>query len=175
MTVNFDNAATTYPKPREVRQAVRDAVERYGSAGRGSHPIAMRGSELLYSAREEIAAMFGGEPERVVFTANCTHALNIAIQGIMGSGGHVIVSGLEHNAVMRPVYALAKAGKCRYSIADQTDPAAFARLLRPDTRAIICTLCSNVTGEILPWHEIGTLCQERGLCFIADGAQACGA
>ena len=174
MTVNFDNAATTYPKPTEVRQAVNEAVETYGSAGRGSHPIAMRGSELLYSAREDVAAMFGAEPERVVFTSNCTHALNIAIQGILGGGGHVIVSGLEHNAVMRPVYALAKAGKCRYSIAEQPDVNAFARLIRPDTKAVICTLCSNVTGEILPWREIGALCREKKLCFIADGAQACG-
>ena len=174
MTVNFDNAATTYPKPPEVRQAVREAVDLYGSAGRGSHPIAVRGSELLYAAREDIAAMFDGEPERVVFTSNCTHALNIAIQGIMSGGGHLIVSGYEHNAVMRPVYALARAGKCRYSIADQPDADAFAKRIRPDTRAIVCTLCSNVTGEILPWREIGALCQERGICFIADGAQACG-
>ena len=179
MTVNFDNAATTYPKPAEVRQAVREAVEHYGSAGRGSHPIAMRGSELLYAAREEVGTMFGAEPERVVFTSNCTHALNIAIQGILSNGGHVIVSGLEHNAVMRPVYALAKAGKCRYSIAQPGDSPAettvnFARLIRPDTRAIVCTLCSNVTGEILPWREIGSICQAKDICFIADGAQACG-
>ena len=179
MTVNFDNAATTYPKPPEVRQAVREAVEYYGSAGRGSHPIAMRGSELLYSAREEVGTMFGAEPERVVFTSNCTHALNIAIHGLMGNGGHVIVSALEHNAVMRPVYALAKAGKCHYGIAHpgnspEETAANFARLIRPDTKAIVCTLCSNVTGEILPWREIGALCQAKGICFIADGAQACG-
>ena len=174
MTVNFDNAATTYPKPSEVRQAVAEAVANYGSAGRGSHPIAMRGSELLYSAREEAGTFFGAEPEHVVFTSNCTHALNLAIQGIMGSGGHVIVSGLEHNAVMRPIYALAKAGSCRYSIADVPDPEHFAKLIRPDTKAIVCTLCSNVTGEITPWRDIAALCRDKGLCFIADGAQACG-
>lgn len=179
MTVNFDNAATTFPKPPEVRLAVEQAVARYGSAGRGSHPIASRGSELIYSAREEIAAFFGASPEGVVFTSNCTHALNIAIQGLMRSGGHCIISRLEHNSVLRPVYALAKAGRCRYSIADTGDTpeetvAGFVRCIRPDTKAIICTICSNVTGEILPWRELGALCQSRGLCFIADGAQACG-
>lgn len=179
MTVNFDNAATTFPKPPQVRLAVEQAAARYGSAGRGSHPIALRGSELVYSTREEVASFFGASPEGVVFTSNCTHALNIAIQGVMGSGGHCIISRLEHNSVLRPVYALAKAGRCRYSIADTGETAeetlaSFARLIRPDTKAIICTLCSNVTGEILPWREIGALCRAHGLCFIADGAQACG-
>ena len=179
MTVNFDNAATTFPKPPEVRLAVEQAVAKYGSAGRGSHPIASRGSDLVYSAREEIGAFFGAQPENVVFTSNCTHALNIAIQGLMKSGGHVIISRFEHNSVLRPVYALAKEGRCRYSIADPgADDAGtlaeFARLIRPDTKAIVCTLCSNVTGEILPWKAIGALCQERGICFVADGAQACG-
>ncbi|MCR5717819.1 MAG: aminotransferase class V-fold PLP-dependent enzyme [Oscillospiraceae bacterium] len=179
MTVNFDNAATTYPKPAEVRRAVDEAVARYGSAGRGSHPIAARGSEMVYSAREEIGAFFAAEPENVVFTSNCTHALNIAIQGIMKGGGHVIISGLEHNAVFRPVYALAKAGTCRYSIArpgasEEETVSNFASLIRPDTKAIVCTVCSNVTGEILPWKAIGALCREKNLCFIADGAQGCG-
>lgn len=179
MTVNFDNAATTFPKPPEVRLAVEQAVVRYGSAGRGSHAIAMRGSELVYAAREEIAGFFGASPEGVVFTSNCTHALNIAIQGLMKSGGHVIISSLEHNSVLRPVYALAKAGKCRYSIAETGNTEAetlanFERLIRPDTKAIVCTVCSNVTGEILPWQAIGAMCQKRGICFVADGAQGCG-
>lgn len=179
MTVNFDNAATTFPKPPEVRLAVEKALVRYGSAGRGSHPIALRGSELVYSAREEAASFFGAEPEQVVFTSNCTHALNIAIQGILHEGGHAIISQLEHNSVLRPVYALAKDKKASYSIAavspDATETVrSFERLIRKDTKAIICTICSNVTGQILPWKEIGALCQKKGICFIADGAQACG-
>ena len=179
MTVNFDNAATTYPKPPEVKLAVERALACYGSAGRGGHPIAARTSAMVYAAREEAASFFGTVPEHVVFTSNCTHALNIAIQGIAQDGGHVIISQLEHNSVLRPVYALAKAGKLRYSIAAVSGSPAetvehVARLIRPDTRAVICTLASNVTGQILPWREIGTLCRERGLCFIADGAQVCG-
>ncbi|MDE5565301.1 MAG: aminotransferase class V-fold PLP-dependent enzyme [Oscillospiraceae bacterium] len=179
ITVNFDNAATTFPKPPEVRLAVEKALVRYGSAGRGGHPIAARGSELVYGVREAAAGLFAAQPEGVVFTANCTHALNIAIQGIAKDGGHVVISQLEHNSVLRPVYALAKAGRLSYSIAAvQPDPErtlqSFASLLRSDTKAIVCTLCSNVTGQILPWREIGALCQARGICFIADGAQACG-
>ena len=179
MIVNFDNAATTFPKPPSVRHAVAQAVSTYASAGRGSHPLAVRGSELVYRLREAAADFFGGEPEHVVLTMNCTHALNLAIQGICAGGGHVIISRLEHNSVLRPVYALAKAGRISYSIADvypepERTLASFRRLLRPDTKAIICTVCSNVTGQILPWKAIGALCQERGICFIADGAQACG-
>ena len=179
MTVNFDNAATTFPKPPEVRLAVEKALVQYGSAGRGGHPIAARGSEMIYAARETISAFFGAEPENVVFTLNCTHALNIAIQGITKQGGHVVISNLEHNSVLRPVYALAKAGKIKYSIAsvsasEHETLENFAKLIRSDTKAVICTIASNVTGQILPWRKIGALCQEKQICFIADGAQACG-
>lgn len=179
MIVNFDNAATTYPKPAEVRLAVEKAIARYGSAGRGGHPIAARTSELVYSARETAAAFFGAEPEHVVFTSNCTHALNLAIQGLAQDGGHFVISNLEHNSVLRPVYALAKQGRIRYSIAAVRETAqetvqSFRSQLQPDTRAVICTLASNVTGQILPWKEIAALCQERGICMVADGAQVCG-
>ncbi len=179
MIVNFDNAATTWPKPPAVRLAVEKAVARCGSAGRGGHPLAARGSAVMYAAREAAAGLFGAAPEHVVLTMNCTHALNLAIQGIAAGGGHVLISDLEHNSVLRPVYAMAKAGRLRYSIvpvspSDEETAAAFARAVRPDTRAVICTLCSNVTGQLLPWRAIGALCRERGLCFIADGAQVCG-
>ncbi len=179
MIVNFDNAATTYPKPAGVRQAVERAVLTCGSAGRGGHPLAARSSAVVYAAREEAASLFGAQPEHAVLTSNCTHALNIAIQGICAGGGHVVVSHLEHNSVLRPVYALAREGRIRYSIArvstnDAQTVENFARCIRPDTVAVICTLCSNVTGQILPWREIASLCKARGICFIADGAQACG-
>lgn len=179
MIVNFDNAATTFPKPPEVRLAVEKALVRYGSAGRGGHPIAARTSEMVYAARESAADFFGAKPEQVVFTHNCTHALNLAIQGMAQGGGHFVISDLEHNSVLRPVYALAKKGKIRYSIAAVKEKPAetvqsFRSQLRPDTKAVICTIASNVTGQILPWREIGQLCRDRGICFIADGAQGCG-
>ncbi len=179
MIINFDNAATTYPKPPEVRLAVQKAIASCGSAGRGGHPIAARTSELVYAARETAAAFFGAQPENVVFTLNCTHALNLAIQGIAADGGHLVISNLEHNSVLRPVYALAKKGRIQYSIAAVRPTAAetvqsVLSQLRPDTRAVICTLASNVTGQILPWREIAAVCRARGICMIADGAQVCG-
>ncbi len=179
MIVNFDNAATTFPKPPEVRLAVEKALVRYGSAGRGGHPIAARTSEMVYAVRETAANFFGAQPEQVVFTLNCTHALNLAIQGMAQGGGHFVISDMEHNSVLRPVYALAKKGKIHYSIAAVKETPAetvqsFLSQLRPDTKAVICTIASNVTGQILPWKEIGTICQQRGICFIADGAQGCG-
>lgn len=180
MTVNFDNAATTYPKPETVRRAAAEAVEKYGgNSGRGGHQLAMRTSAALYSARETAAHFFGAKPENTVFAMNCTHALNMAIQGIMSKGGHMIISSLEHNAVSRPAAALAKKGIATLSVAevfpdDERTVQSFRSLIRKDTRAIVCTIAGNVTGQILPYKEIARLCRENGICFIADGAQACG-
>lgn len=180
MTVNFDNAATTYPKPDCVKAAVWEAMDRYGgNAGRGGHALAAATSEAVYSAREEIAAFFGAEPENTVFAMNCTHALNMAIQGVMAEGGHLIISSLEHNSSARPAAKLAAEGRITLSVAevypeDERTLESFRSLIRPDTKAIVCTLASNVTGQILPFRGLGRLCREHGICFIADGAQACG-
>lgn len=179
MLVNFDNAATTYPKPPEVRRAVTEAVLRYGSAGRGGHALAARTSEMVYDARQTVADFFDAKVENTIFTLNCTHALNMAIQGILNPGDHVIISDLEHNSVYRPVAALAKAGKIAYSIVRVApDPAEtmqhFRSAIRPNTKAVVCTIASNVTGQILPYRQIAELCRMHGICFIADGAQACG-
>ncbi len=177
--VNFDNAATTYPKPPEVRQAVSEAVAKFGNAGRGGHAIAERTSEMVYQARESVADFFDAKVENTIFTLNCTHALNLAIQGVLQPGDHVLISDLEHNSVYRPVAALAKEGKITYQIVpvaadDQETVARFRAAMRPNTRAVICTIASNVTGQILPYREIAQLCRSRGVCLIADGAQACG-
>lgn len=180
MTVNFDNAATTFPKPPAVRRAVVQAMERFGgNAGRGGHALAAATSEALYSAREDIAGFFGAEPENTVFTLNCTHSLNLAIYGVMAEGGHMIISSMEHNSAARPAFALASAGRISLSVAEVFPDAektlsSFRSLMRSDTKAVVCTLASNVTGQIMPWREIGELCRSRGICFIADGAQACG-
>jgi len=180
MTVNFDNAATTFPKPPSVRRAVMQAMEHFGgNAGRGGHPLSAATSEAVYSARETIGSFFGAEPENTVFTLNCTHSLNLAIQGIMAGGGHIIISSMEHNSAARPAFALASAGKVSLSVAEVYPDAertvgSFRSLIRSDTRAVVCTAASNVTGQLMPWREIGELCRSRGICFIADGAQACG-
>ncbi len=180
MFINFDNAATTYPKPKEVRQAVNDAVEKLGgNAGRGGHALAIKTSEAVFSAREAVAEFFGAETENVVFTLNCTMALNMAIKGIMRNGGHMIISGMEHNSVARPAAALALEKKIMLSVAEVYGNAektvdSFRRYIRPDTKAIVCTYASNVTGQIMPIKEIAALCKEKGICFIVDGAQVCG-
>ncbi|MBQ6182246.1 MAG: aminotransferase class V-fold PLP-dependent enzyme [Ruminococcus sp.] len=180
MLINFDNAATTFPKPLCVRKAVAEAMENFGgNAGRGGHPLAMRTSAALYSARETAAGFFGASPENVIFTMNCTYAINMAIQGIMSGGGHMIISGIEHNSAARPAAALAAKGCITLSVApvyadDELTAETFRSLMREDTKAVVCTLAGNVTGQIPPWKRIAALCRERDICFIADGAQACG-
>ncbi|MBE6839712.1 MAG: aminotransferase class V-fold PLP-dependent enzyme [Ruminococcus sp.] len=180
MLVNFDNAATTYPKPKEVRLAVNNAVEMLGgNAGRGGHQLAARTSAAVFSSRETIAEFFGAEAENVVFTLNCTAALNMAVKGIMHDGGHLIISGMEHNSVARPAAALAIEKKIMLSVADvysndEMTVDSFRNHIRPDTKAIVCTYASNVTGQLLPIKKIADLCKEKGICFIVDGAQVCG-
>lgn len=180
MLVNFDNAATTYPKPKEVRLAVNNAVEMLGgNAGRGGHQLAARTSAAVFSSRETIAEFFGAEAENVVFTLNCTAALNMAVKGIMHDGGHLIISGMEHNSVARPAAALAIEKKIMLSVADvysndEMTVDSFRNHIRPDTKAIVCTYASNVTGQLMPIKKIAELCKEKGICFIVDGAQVCG-
>jgi cysteine desulfurase family protein len=178
--INFDNAATTFPKPSAVKSAVAGAVEKFGgNAGRGGHELAMKTSRAVYETRETAADFFGAEPENVVLTLNCTHALNMAIQGVMNGGGHMIISCLEHNAVARPVADMALKKKISLSIAEVYDDddktvRSFRSLICPDTKAIVCTIAGNVTGQILPYKRIAEICSENGICFIADGSQACG-
>lgn len=180
MIINFDNAATTFPKPESVHQAALNAIENFGgNAGRGGHALAMRTSEAVYSARETIADFFDAQAENVIFTMNCTQALNMAIQGVMSDGGHMIISGMEHNSSARPAAELARNKKITLSVAqvypdDRRTIESFRSLIHKDTKAIVCTIASNVTGQILPYREIAQICRERNICFIADGAQACG-
>lgn len=139
----------------------------------------MCATEGVHAVRTAAAELFDTEPEQVIFTQNCTHALNLAIHGILRKGGHVVLSSLEHNSVSRPIEYLRRNGSVTYSVApvspdDDKTVEAFAAAITPKTKAIACTLASNVTGQILPWRRIAALCKERGICMIADGAQACG-
>lgn len=180
MTVNFDNAATTFPKPESVSSALCEAIKKYGgNSGRGGHRLTTITTEKVFDTRQTAADFFGAQPENTVFTSNCTHSLNLAIHGIMSKGGHIIISGIEHNSSARPVYALAQKGICTFSIAEigKTDEETvqnFRKLIKHNTKAIVCTIAGNVTGQIMPYKELGKLCQEKNICFIADGAQACG-
>lgn len=178
--INFDNSATTFPKPLEVRHAVSYAIREYGgNAGRGGHRLSQKTSSAVFGARENIADFFGAEPENVVFTLNCTHALNLAIQGIMSQGGHMIISELEHNSSARPAFELLKKNKIKLSVArvfpdDERTVKSFSELILPDTKAIVCTGASNVTGQILPFRELAKLCNEKNICLIVDSAQTSG-
>lgn len=179
--INFDNAATSFPKPQAVKAAVGTYFSRYGgNPGRGGHRLSMLAAEAVYGVREKTAAFFGAEPENVIFTQNCTHALNLAVKGIMNGSGHIIISSLEHNSVSRPVFALAqRQSGISYSVAEVFDDddltvQSFEELISADTKLIVCTIASNVTGQRLPVKRIGRLCSDNGICFVADGAQACG-
>lgn len=178
--VNFDNSATSFPKPQAVRNAVNSAFTRYGgNPGRGGHRLSVITAEQVFNTRAAAAEMFGAEPENVIFTPNCTLATNMAIKGIMQYGGHMIISDYEHNAVFRPVYALAKKRGVTFSIAhisdnDEETLENIRKLIRSDTKCVCCMTASNVTGRILPYREIAALCKSYGICFIADAAQGAG-
>ncbi|MCL2633690.1 MAG: aminotransferase class V-fold PLP-dependent enzyme [Oscillospiraceae bacterium] len=178
--IYFDNAATTFPKPPIVANAMYKAMTQYGgNPGRAGHKLSMNTAEAIYNAREKCAEFFGAETENVVFTLNCTHALNIAIKGLATANAHFIISDLEHNASARPVHAASKENNITYSVAKTGETVsetirAFESLINTRTKAIVCTMASNVTGKILPFREIAALCKKKGICFVLDAAQGAG-
>lgn len=180
--IYFDNAATTYPKPRMVREAMARALLEYGAnPGRSGYTMSLHTADRIYRCREQAAALFGlPDPENVVFTLNCTHAVNTVLHGVLRQGDHVVTSDLEHNAVMRPLYRMAEDGMISYSAAhvcegdfDQTAEN-FRKAIRKDTRMIICMHASNVFGTVLPIAQIASLAHEHGLLFAVDAAQSAG-
>lgn len=178
--IYLDHAATSWPKPQEVRDAVRRCMEESGgNPGRGSHRLASRASDILYSCREAAGELFDAVPERVVFTSGATQGLNTVINGYLQSGDHVLIDSMSHNAVYRPVYRLAASGKISFDIYDIGDSPsscleALERLLRSETRMVICTHMSNICAREAPLEAIGRFCREHGLLFIVDGAQSAG-
>lgn len=180
--IYFDNAATTFPKPKSVRDAVAEAMERYGAnPGRSGHKMSMDTAVKVYEAREAVADFFGAENiGDVIFTSNCTHALNFAIKGTVKHGDHIIISDLEHNSVLRPIHALAEKGIASYSVAEvfegdsDATVEAFRRLIKPNTRMIAVTHASNVWGVRLPIEKLGALAREYDLLFLVDAAQTAG-
>lgn len=174
--IYLDNGATALHKPPAVYRAVEQAMRRSANPGRGSYPAAREASEVIYNCRETAAAFFGCNPEQVVLTMNCTHGLNIAIRTLVKPGGRVVVSGFEHNAVMRPLYALGAdvkiAGRKLFDWADTLE--AFRRELQRGADAAVFTHVSNVFGYILPVQELAALCREYGVPFVLDAAQSAG-
>ena len=177
--IYLDNAATTIHKPPCVVEAVCAAMTSMGNSGRGVHGHAMESSRVMYTARERVARLFGCALARnVVFTCNATEALNIAIFGSFQPGDHILSTDLEHNSVLRPLYALEKRGVAvDFLPADAQGCicyADFERLLRPNTRGVVCTHASNLTGNLLDIARIGAFCREHGLRFLLDASQTAG-
>lgn len=179
--IYFDNGATTFPKPKRVPRAVDQAFRTYGAnPGRSGHEMSMQTAVKVYECRESAANLFHHtQVEDVVFTLNCTAAVNMALKGVLKWGDHIIISDLEHNAVLRPVHCMARRGAITYDVAqvfedDEQTLRSFESLIRPNTRMIACTHASNVFGIRLPAAMIGQLCRRRGLLFLLDAAQTAG-
>ena len=177
--IYFDNAATTLQKPPAVIEAVTRALTSFGNPGRGVHEPSLLASRAVYEARCALAQLLGAEdPARIAFTANATESLNVAIKGTVHPGDHVITTVLEHNSVLRPLYELEAQGVAltivpaehlgRVRLED------FEAAIRPNTRAIVCTHGSNLTGNLLDIGRIGAIAKAHGLLFLVDASQTAG-
>ena len=179
--VYLDNAATTFPKPREVLQQALDAYVRFGvNPGRSGYDLCLVAGELVYETRKALAAFFGGDkPERLVFAANASDALNLAIQGLLASGDHAIATTLEHNSVIRPLNHLKRdrgvaVDFVPFEAGGLVDPDEIAARFRKNTKVVVVNHGSNVIGTIQPVAEIGKRCRERGIVLVVDAAQTAG-
>src|SRR4051794_28990794 len=179
--IYLDNAATSFPKPESVYQALdRFARTDLANPGRAGHKMALAAERVLDDARHLLNQLFHGEgPERFIFTLNCTDALNMAFKGILGEGDHVITTDLEHNSVSRPLRAMELAGRIALTRlhADgggTIDPEAIRQAFTPRTKLVALTHASNVIGTVQPIAAIGRMVQERGLLFLVDAAQTAG-
>ena len=177
--IYMDNAATTIHKPEEVRAAVMAAFDTMGNAGRGASVPALDASRIIYGTREKLARLFhAGDPRRIVFTANSTESLNIALKGLFSRGDHVITTVLEHNSVLRPLYEcrengveltiLGCDGKGRISYEE------MEAAIQADTKAVVCTHASNLTGNMIELERVGAMAKRHGLLFVVDASQTAG-
>jgi cysteine desulfurase family protein len=178
--IYLDNAATSFPKPKTVYQNVTKAMTKYGAnPGRGSHAMAIEGAKVIYETRELIAQLFNLEdPMRVIFTFNATDGLNLAIKGLLKPGDHVIVTSMEHNSVLRPVMELHKIGVDNTIVSCETDGridvSNIENSIRDNTKLIITTHVSNLTGSIFPVEEIGEMCKRHQITYLLDASQSAG-
>lgn len=176
--IYFDNAATTGKKPQSVINAVSDALKNLcANPGRSGHSLSQKAAMKVFEARNAAADFFGSDKvETVVFTPNCTASINYVLKGVLSLGDHIVVSDLEHNAVMRPL----KAMNIDYTVAevsledDDETLENFKKAVKPNTKMIFCTAASNVLGKILPLDKIGNFCKQEGILFGVDAAQGAG-
>ena len=176
----FDNAATTKIKPQCVVDAVCSALTTMGNAARGAHESSLDASRIVYNTRVKLAKLFNCKSaDHVVFTCNATEALNIAIRGSIPNNAHVITTVLEHNSVLRPLYLLEKENGVKLSFVKADDKGnaiieQFEKLINEDTKAIVCTHASNLTGNVIDIKRVGKIAHEHNLLFIVDASQTAG-
>lgn len=179
--IYFDNGATSFPKPKLVYDEIFSAMTEYGAnPGRSGHEMAMKTNRKIYKARRSLAKLFNiKNPMDIVLTFNCTSALNLGIKGFLKEGDHVITTSMEHNSVLRPIVYLEKKGITNTIVmADsygRVDPEDIRKAIRPETRLIVSTHMSNLTGTIIDIEEIGKIALENNIKFLVDGAQSAGA
>ena len=177
--IYLDNAATTMHKPKEVIDAVVEAMTSLGNAGRGANEASLSAARIIYDAREKLCRFFNGEdPRQIVFTSNSTESLNIAIKGLLEPGDHVITTMLEHNSVLRPLYEMEKKGvaltiikadkKGRFSLEE------MEAAIRPETKMIVCTNGSNLTGNYVDIGKVGEMAHRHDVLFVVDASQTAG-
>ncbi|MBQ5884673.1 MAG: aminotransferase class V-fold PLP-dependent enzyme [Clostridia bacterium] len=179
--IYLDNAATSYPKPIEVIDAINKSFVNYcANPGRSGHDMSINTAMAVYSARETLDHFFDGYgSEFVSFTSNCTEALNVAIKGMVNAGDHIVISSLEHNSVLRPVVRLSEIAGVSYSIfvvSKNEEETLFnlKKAINKKTKLIIITSVSNVFGNILPIKQIGDIAKENKILLLVDGAQGAG-
>ena len=180
--IYLDNSATSYPKPKEVYETYKNAIKYYFSnPGRGGYENSLLSAEKIFETREKVAAFFGEEnAENVVFTANCTTSINMVLKGLLEPGDHVLTSDMEHNAVMRVLEKLKRESSIKYDkfhvdFYDESNTlCSLKKAICPQTKLVICTHASNVTGVCLPLQEIGEICKRYHIFFAVDAAQSGG-
>jgi len=177
--IYMDNAATTMHKPQGVIDAVIAAMGSMGNAGRGANEASLSASRIIYNTREKLCRFFCAEnPRQIVFTANSTESLNIAIKGLLNPGDHVITTMLEHNSVLRPLYEMEKRG-VKLTIIRSDEKGTFSLLemeeaIVPETKMIVCTNASNLTGNYVEIEKVGEMAHRHGLLFVVDASQTAG-
>lgn len=177
--IYFDNAATSLQKPEAVIEAVAEAMKSLGNASRGAHSAALGSNRMVYETRELLAELFHiDDPSRIAFTMNATESLNIAIAGIFRPEDHVITTVMEHNSVLRPLYRMEESGtELSFLQTDKKGNISYEELenaIRSNTRAVICTHASNLTGNVLDLEKIGEICKKHRLLFLVDASQTAG-
>lgn len=178
--IYFDNAATSFPKPKVVYDAILDAMVNYGAnPGRSGHKLALRTSREVFKTRQLLSKLFNtGNPMNIIFTFNCTQSLNLGIKGVLKAGDHVITTHMEHNSVLRPIRHLNSLGVESTIIEANSegliDPKDIERAIRPNTKLIVTTHISNLVGSIMPVGEIGLLAKKKGIIYMVDAAQSAG-